>query len=55
MSFATKIYLSIIAILVAVILGVCLAWQHAKNVASEAGHKLELSEVKALTQKERET
>lgn len=55
MSFATKMYLSIIAILVAVILGVCLAWQHAKNVASEAEHKLELSEVKALTQKERET
>lgn len=49
MSFATKMYLSIIAILVAVILGVCLAWQHAKNVASEAEHKLELSEVKALT------
>ena len=55
MSFATKMYLSIIAILVAVILGVCLAWQHAKSVASEAEHKLELSEVKALTQKERET
>ena len=55
MSFATKMYLSIIAILLAVILGVCLAWQHAKNVASEAEHKLELSEVKALTQKERET
>ena len=55
MSFATKMYLSIIAILVVVVLGVCLAWQHAKNVASEAGHKLELSEVKALTQKERET
>lgn len=55
MTFATKMYLSIIAILVAVILGVCLAWQHAKNVASEAEHKLALSEERALTQKERET
>lgn len=55
MSFATKMYLGIIVILVAVVLGVCLAWQQAKNVASEAEHKLELSEAKALTQKERET
>ncbi len=55
MTFATKMYLSIIAILVAVILGVCLAWQHAKNVASEAEHQLALSEEKAITQKERET
>lgn len=55
MVFATKIYLSIIAILVVVLLGVCLAWQQSKNVASEAEHKLELSKVNAVALKERET
>ena len=55
MTFATKMYLSIIAILVAVILGVCLAWQSAKNDAMKAEHSLELSIANAATQKERET
>lgn len=55
MKTVTKIYLIVISILLATIVGLCFAWQYAKDEAKDAQHSLVIAKAKAVTQKERET
>lgn len=55
MKTVTKIYLIVISILLATIVGLCFAWQYAKDEAKDAKHSLAIAEANAVAQKERET
>lgn len=55
MKTVTKIYLIVISILLATIVGLCFAWQYAKDEAKDAQHSLVIAKANAATQKERET
>lgn len=55
MKTVTKIYLIVISLLLATIVGLCFAWQYAKDEAKDAQHSLVVAQAKAATQKERET
>lgn len=55
MKTVTKIYLIVLSLLLATIVGLCFAWQYAKDEAKDAKHSLAIAEANAVIQQERET